>query len=784
MPSRRVLYGVGVVCGANLLLEIAMTRLFSALMYYHFTFFAVALALLGLGASGVYVYANPDRFRSDRVERDLAQASRRFAAATLVTLTYVLANPVIVYVEFGEPPQFTNVTFLQLLLLCGVAAVPFFFSGLVASIAITHFRAAVERVYFFDLVGAGSAAVLVGLLIAALGGPGLVAAVAFLACAAAVLFTPDRRSGLALAASGLVLLLALGTGILDPPGTKLVKSERVVFDEWNTFSHITVEEMGEGSYDIRIDAAARTAVTHARQASSPDWERDITAFAYHFHPGGAESALIIGPGGGVDVAHALAAGVDRVVGVEINRLIATDVMRGRFEQASGGLYRHPRLTLHVDEGRSFIRRSRERYDVVQATLVDTWAATASGAFALSENTLYTVEAFDDYLDHLSDGGVLTMSRWWTFASGPETIRLVLLAAGALERRGLRPLEHLYLARQGNLTTLIVKKTPFATAEIARLDAIRERLGYRVLVSPTRLEPGNLAVLLQAGAWSDVVKSFPMNVSPPTDDRPFFFYFVRPSDLLRLEHFTGGNLANPAAWLLGALGAMLIALAILFVFVPLLARGLSELGAGAGGEDGALRRRLLGLAYFAAIGFAFMVVEIALMQRLSLFLGHPSFSLVLVLFGILIGTALGARASGRLSDRPGGGVAVGGLTVSALAVAAALGLADLLRALIGLPLPARMLLAVGIVLVFGMAMGLMLPLGVRLLSWRDPVVIPWVWGVNGGMSVIGTVVATVIAIHLGFTATFLVGAAFYAAAGGLGWSLARAATVPLAARTAA
>lgn len=503
VPDRRILFGLSLVCAANLLLEVSLTRIFSALMFYHFTFFAIALALLGIGASGVYVYVRADRFPLATVGADLARYARWFAAATLVALVYVLANPVVVYIEFGESPRFTNTTFFQLVLLCGIAALPFFYAGMVVSLAITHFRAAIDRVYFYDLAGAGLAALVVGLAIGVFGGPGLVVGVALLACIASYLFAPSRTAIGALAGVAVLFLLALTTGLFAPPGTKMVKADRVVFEGWNTFSHITLEQVGNG-HDIRIDAAARTHVTKKAEASSPRWTTDITALAYHVHPGGAGSVLIIGPGGGVDVAHALASGAKHVTGVDINPLIAGTIMKRKYKHLSDGLYDDPRVSIHIDEGRSFIRRSSQRYDIIQATLVDTWAATASGAFALTENTLYTVEAFTDYYAHLSDTGVLTMSRWWTFASGPETIRLVVLAAAALEKRGIKPgmtQHHLFLARKGNLGTLLVKPAGFSEADSARLVETSLAMGYEVLIGPNIARDANLSRLLTAGAWS-------------------------------------------------------------------------------------------------------------------------------------------------------------------------------------------------------------------------------------------------------------------------------------------
>jgi hypothetical protein len=769
-PARRVLLGLALVCAGNLLLEIVLTRIFSALMYYHFTFFAIAMALLGVGASGVYVYVRADRFPADRVDEDLAFYARWFAPAALAALAYVLANPIEIVSEASQA-RFTNRTLWQLAWLCAFTALPFFLAGVVVALAITHYRARVDRVYAFDLAGAGLGAVSVGWLLGALSGPGVVALVAVLGCAGAVCFAPGRRSLAAAGGSLAVLALGLGTSLFELPSVKEVRAERVIYEGWNTFSRVTLERMDGGALDLRIDASARTRVVRPELASGDAWREDLRALAHAAREGRGGEVLVIGSGGGIDVANALAAGARRVTAIEVNPLIPAAIARFAPEV---DLYRDPRVTLAVDEGRSFVRRSPHRYDVIQATLVDTWAATSAGAFALTETALYTVEAFADYFDHLTEDGMLTMSRWQTPES-PESVRVAVLAAAALEARGVRPAQvrhHLFLARKGILATLVAKARPFTEVELASLHGASEANGFEVLLSPKLPARKGLPGLLREGAWSRAVREYPKDITPPSDDRPFFFYFAKPGSLgdvaARLRW--GASLSDPALWLLAALGGLLVAMTGLFVFAPLLLRRWRDL---AGGGPGALPRRLAGLVYFGWVGLGFIVVEIALMQRLALFLGHPSYGLIAVLFGLLVGTALGARLSGRIGDGAAGkAAAAAGGAVAALVAATGLALAEVLRALMPWPLAGRLALSVAVVLGFGVAMGLMLPLGVRLVSRRDAALLPWAWGVNGGTSVLGTVAATLIAIHQGFTAAFLAGSALYAGAGATGFALAR------------
>ncbi len=762
-PGRRVLCGIAAVCFSNLLLEVVLTRIFSATMFYHFTFLAIALALFGVGASGVYVYIKSERFTSDRAEDDLARHARRFAGTTVLAVVYVLANPIDLGIGTDSVNPLTPHTFLQLLLLDGFAALPFFFAGMVVSLAILHFRQHIGRVYFFDLAGASLAALTAGVLLGLLGGPSVVLAIAVLALAGSAMFRTPRGAGwLPLAGAASLLALNLAWPIIGVASVKGVKTERTVLEKWNIFSRITVERLDKGALDIKIDASASTRVTRTPEPGSTRWQSEGSALAYALFEGSPARVLIIGPGGGPDVANALAAGAAQVTGVEINPIIARDIMLGRFEEASGSLYRQPRVRIVVDEGRSFIRRSDERFDVIQATLVDTWAATASGAFALTENMLYTREAFADYYRHLTERGVLTMSRWYR-GRDPETARLLVLAAAGLVEIGVDPARtrrHIFLAHQGSLATLVAKRTPLTDEEVAQLHRACKRGGLEAVVSPDRSGDSFLEKLVAAGPYSEVVSRDKQDLSPPSDDRPFFFYFIKAAGLFG-QLGKKADLISPATWILFACGAAVVSLALLFILMPLIVHRRDVL---AGGGRPAMVRRMTALAYFALIGLGFITLEIALMQKVGFFLGHPSYGLVVVLFAILLATGIGARLSARVPDRRRSmGALAGGAGVALLALLYAGTLDPMLHAWVAWPLGARIALAVALVGAAGMTMGLLLPLGVRLVADTDPEIIPWGWGVNGATSVIGTVMATVFAIHLGFNATLLIGAALYLAA---------------------
>jgi spermidine synthase len=758
----RFLVGVFCVCFANLQLEVVITRLFSATMFYHFTFLAIALALFGIAASGVYVFIAGERLASD-VRGQMARAARRFALFALIALAYAMANPMDIIIVTGSNaiPEFTSRQAWQLMFLVGITALPFFYSGVVVSLALAYFRTDTGRVYAWDLAGAALAALMTGLVLSIFGGPTSVLVAMVVALIGAALFDARGWPRWAWVAAGVALVaLNLGAPVIRVPTAKGVKVETLKAEAWNSFSRVTVDD----TRTIKIDASAATHIEDLRTLRPGMQKTEMSALVHSMLLPPAGQALIIGPGGGRDVLHALAAGATSVTGVEVNGLIAESIMQGTYREISGGLYTDPRVKIVVDDGRSFVRRSDDHYDVIQASLVDTWAATAAGAFALTENALYTRDAFDDYLAHLTDRGALTITRWHTGAHG-ETARLLLLAAAALEHRGVAVAEvrkHMFYAfsKQSGVGTMIVKQSLLAPDELDRLQAACTAAGFVVAVSPSGGQDANLIAYLDAGAYSDLVARAPEELRPPTDDQPFFFYFKKAGALLHPTMLMN----DPGLWILISIGAVVF-LSAVFILAPLVLHWRRNRPIG-------VERQGRILSYFGLVGFAFMVVEIALLQRFSLFLGHPSYSLLVILFSLLLTTATGAYLSARFPvHRLNRVMLVTGVALAVLSCISGFVYPHVLTALIALALAARIVITVLLVAPSGLLMGAMIPSAIRSLAKVNSELVPWGWGINGAASVVGTVLATVIAIYGGFTVTFLIGAASYLGAGLLGHTIA-------------
>ncbi len=456
--------------------------------------------------------------------------------------------------------------------------------------------------------------------------------------------------------------------------TKGHEHHAVLFSKWNSFSRIGVYAQPYGAWSLSkrytgplpdthlmdIDSAAATQILHfggdLRDVEYLQYELTSLGYRLYGEPGRTPSsplrALVIGPGGGRDLLSALVFGASSVDGVEINPIIANDVMRGAFREYSGGVYDHPAVHIHVEDGRSFVRRSPDKYDVIQASLVDTWAATAAGAYTLTENSLYTVEAFDDYLDHLTDRGVLSISRW-VF----DGLRLVSLAQEACARHGLSAADHLAVIQNEGVATFLLKKTPFDAADRERLAAAARDLKFSILYLPgTTAEPmgdvrDDYARLILAPDRQAFYRDYPFDVSPTTDDRPFFFHTNR----LRSQRFIAAGLrllGHPVepppqigSWGTGGLTALLVLLVISFALILAFIVGPLAITNRAALAPGWSRP----LAYFACLGAGFMLIEVALLQRFVLLLGHPVYSLTVTLLSLLLGTGIGSLLSRHVTD---------------------------------------------------------------------------------------------------------------------------------------
>ena len=757
----QVYLGVALTTLATLMLELSLTRIFSVVFYYHFAFLAISIALFGLGAGGVFSYVVA------------ARPGRMFAKLGLLSAVdglVVVGSLLFILTRRGEMDKLT------LGAVYFAAALPFFLAGAVVSLAISETMQRVDRVYFFDLMGAAGGCLLLIPILNLVGGPNTVLCTgALYAAAGAIWFSlagaaRGRAGGVTLALLLMALVVFNAHGdFIDVKYAKGQDLGKETFVQWNSFSRIGLapEKDGSGMMSIVIDADASTGIANFDFKNlSPDEYRSLRyqgpGFPYIVRPGA--KALVIGPGGGWDVARALASGSRDITGVEINGIIANTIMRKRFPQMSQRLYFRPEVRIVVEDGRSFVRRSREKYQVLQMTLVDTWASTAAGAFALSENNLYTTDAFYDYFNHLTPDGLLAFTRWG-FDPPRESLRLLSLAREALTRLGRRELwRHVMVVREGGAKelagwgardTVLVSREPFTAADMARARQGIVAGHLWPIYLPDENFHNHFTDYLRSPDPKKYERDYQFDIAPVSDNQPFFFYTVQTRDLW--DYLANAqrnsadykiNLAVPR--LFNLLAVSLVATLVILALPPLV------LGSRLPREKGVLKF----LPYFVSIGAGYILIQVALIQKFVLFLGHPTYALTVIIFSMLVSSGLGSYFSRRFLEGDDKRLAIALAAIFVLVVALALSASPITTAGVGWPLPLKFLLTALLIFPPGFAMGMPFPTGLyRLEKWHKPSV-RWAWSLNAASSVLGSAAAIFLAIYIGLQNTLLVGGALY------------------------
>ena len=800
----RTFAGLFLVTLSTLTYQLLLTRTFSVTMYYHFAFVAISVTMFGMAVGAIAVYLGPRLFVADRVSRHLALGAALFAATIVLSYLTHLSIPFLI-----EP---SLVSAYALALTYAALSVPFVMSGVVVSLALTRFPQQVGALYAADLTGAALGCVIVGPLLRVADAPTAVVATAAIASVASMLFAAERTLNEATVWSGrlrrtcatLAAFLTLATlangvaarqnaGWLRLMWVKGQYEARPLVERWNSFSRIRVigdpnrvikpsgwglsatlpAEKRARELHLDIDSYAGTELTayNGDPETVSHLKYDVTNVAHYLRPD--SRVVVVGAGGGRDVLSALVFKQREVTGVEINESII-DLVNRRFGDFTGHLDRDPRVRFVNDEARSYIARLQDRVDLIQISLIDTWAATASGAFVLTENSLYTTNAWRMFLDHLAPRGILSVSRWY-FADRPgEVYRLATLASTVLIERGVaRPGDHYAIVRArpaasingpDGVGTMLLSRDPLSAEDLDRLESVAARMKFDVIQSPRYSADDTFAAIASGSRLEQAIATHPLNIAAPTDDTPFFFHMLRLRDVFNVSRWQDQGIVRFNMTAVGILGVLMVTVTILTaacIVLPL-AIARSRGVALARSKDSARHSRVdivPHLVYFGAIGLGFMLVEISQVQRLAIFLGHPVYSLSVVLFALLLSSGLGSLATARLSDSAKSSTRSLLLLVVVL-VAFGSSTPLVIRYFDAASVAVRIAVAVAILLPIGFVMGMAFPIGMRRALSDAPSIAPWLWGVNGAASVCASVLVVVIALGAGISAAFWVGAACY------------------------
>lgn len=780
--------GIFFVALATLMYEILLTRIFSVTMGYHFAFMAVSIALFGMTVGAVIVYLKPAVFTRGNAARLLVKNSFLFSITIIISALYHLLIP------FLHGLSVTGL--LVVVLTYVIISVPFVFSGICISLILTKFPEKVNKLYAADLLGAALGCILVVEAMDIGGGPTAVFYTSFFAALSSVFFLTNSSKGSKIKIytyASAVLLFAVVHTILVNNNYPLVRlywvrgdwSEKPLYEKWNSFSRVSIDgdstqydvPFGWGlsdKYDrnrkirqlmLNIDAHSTTVLSHfdGNTDSLSHLKYDISNVVHDLRKDA--DILIIGSGGGRDVLSSIAYKQKSVLGIEINKDMIK-ALNGEFGGFTGHLDKYPNVKFVGDEARSWIQRHKDTYDIIQVSVIDNWSATSSGAFVLTENALYTLENWKLMIDRLKPDGILTVTRFYR-SKPSEIYRLISISTTALLEKGIaNPRDHLVLLKVNQIErekdrsgtgVIMLCKRPFNKTELNTIDSICNEMKFEKVLTPNTVTDSAFAFIASSGPnQQEYVSKFAVDITPPTDDKPFFFHLMRFRDLPNKAFWQEWDMEFnvKAIFILTTLTFTMLVLTLACILIPLKLTSKKIKLKGSG----------LLFIFFAGIGFGFMLVEISQIQRLNIFLGHPTYSIAASLFTLLLSSGLGSYISSKF---------IKNLNRKSIAWNFASLLAVLL--LFGLLTPfiiknfreaetwLRVLIACLILFPIGLVMGSAFPLGMKCASKFNEAITPWLWGVNGVTSVFASVLAIIIAMTYGITASFWTGLGFYAVA---------------------
>ena len=764
--QRSHLIGIFILSLTGIAFQVVLTRLFSVVLYYHYAFAGISLAMLGLTIGAVKVYLEPERYNASDFENVWAGAAMRHAISSVLTILFFLCTPL--WAGNWVNPIMT----------LGMLAfvVPYIYSGICVTMILTQFEDAGKR-YAADLTGAGLGCIAVVLLLSYCDPVTIVLLLAGLSAFAGWHMLPVSQVR-ARKNMGVLMWLLVIAGTIQgslylagKPHMNVVWAKGkyemdVLYERWNATSRVRVYPWGDThqfgwgfaqdpaktaeEYFLDIDSDAGTILTrfNGDPASVAYLKRDLVNIGYRLRP--VDSVVIVGAGGGRDILSALTFNVRDILALELNSTIV-DILKNRFADFVGHIAERPEVRLIHAEARSWLARNQPKSDMIQLSFIDTWAAVASGGLALAENRLYTRQAWDGFMHGLKPGGMLTVSRWFMPEDHyvVEFFRLLSLAADTLKAQGVPAAEikqHIMAFSVRQIVTVVVSRSPFTPQEMARAKDIAQKDGFRIVQSPESNFDDASAQIVSGNATPAFYQTLSQDISSPTDDRPFFFFTMRPADAfspVTLNFHEAVN--NSALTVTLALLAVTCIAALVCVTYPLRKRRCPA----------PARLAIFGLLYFSAIGAGFMLVEISQLQRLVVFLGHPIYGLTVVLFTLLACGGLGSYTVTHESK---------GLWKRAFWVCMVLCATGLLTApvavwLNGSSIPVRIIVSCLLLAPAGFFMGMMFPVGMRMTS-GSPSIRPWLWAANGVMSVFASILGMALSMLYGIAATYWAGLLAY------------------------
>lgn len=743
--------------------EISLTRIFSVMFSYHFSFVAVSIALFGLSLGGALAQVFSWKMPLDKTYSTLAFISLLFSFATsflTFAIVSVLGSNIIgdIFIMFF----------------------PFFIAGLLLATVYKIFLSFSNVVYFADLLGAAVGALAVVFLLNLWGAIKAIFLVSTLLSIGSLFLAlaSKKKTAISVVVAGIVLmaffgqyntrigLVGVSTECSQEKELAAILSEqslgaKIVDSRWSAFGRTDLVELESDPHSkvIFVDGGAGTRMFHFdgnfnnSNSEVPSLKYTTQYFPYYFVNKG--NSLVIGPGGGLDVLTSLLSGINHTTAVEVNPDIVSIVQD--YSDYNGGIYtKYSNVHVYVDEGRSFVRRNAQKYDIIMLDIPVTKTSQGAIGYALAENYLFTTNSFMDFIDSLNDEGLLSIVAHQSV----EVYRLVSVAFKILESQGLsaqeimRRIAVIVGAGHSGLPVLILKKTPFTDKQATLMYAKSVELGFMPMYLPyindVSFDPFLMALADGEVSMDFAISRAPFDLIPPTDDSPFFYKFEKgiPQMLSQL-----------------LIGTIVLSVVVSGLYIGLYISALMRRQITLGKEE--LRSfgskfSLFRLYYFASLGVGFMLIEVPLIQRFILFLGHPTFAIAAVLFSLLLASGLGSFYSRKWSNRKLYDAFKVSLIIGIIVILYILALPTLFDAFLSYDSTFRFLISFGLIFPLGFLMGIPFPTGLRFVGKELNNDVAWMWCINGAFSVLGSVLALVVAMSIGFNAVFLLGMLTYVA----------------------
>ncbi|MDD4954988.1 MAG: hypothetical protein PHP17_02990 [Candidatus Omnitrophica bacterium] len=775
MASRKIMLFVVLITSIiTLELQLLQTRILSVVLWYHFVYIVITMALLGFAASGTVLHIS----RKLRELKDgvfYPASLLGLSAAIFISSVYGYYPVANTFALSPEPKIILGLIASYLILM-----LPYFFAGLVILRSFMHFPETVGKTYFINLLGSGLGCVLFIALIERIGAFNLVILTSVMAIAPLIVFIRKIEKykipvfvWILFLAAVLKLSGSVTSLKILPEGHKQFSSMYgantvVEYTKWNPISRVDVISYAKDRRikNILMDGDAQALffdmdfVDQLRKASAVDRNT-----AYVIKGTAPKRTLIIGAGGGFDVIVAKLNNSKVIDAVEINPSTAY-ITSKKFAGHINNLYSTPGINLFVEDGRSFVRQTKNKYDIIVIYYTDSVLALSTGAYTLSDNFLYTKEAFSDYLDHLTDGGLIQIGRWAYLDKPREALRIFSIALTALKDKGYKnPGSHIIVVSSKDklVGNVIFKKNPFTEEEKNKLTDFVKTNGleiwYPQIDSVKVSNPGyaapftELAEAFKNNKERQFYNNYEFNVSPTTDDSPFFYNYnkVKASPSVSSNPYYD---SIRGVWHVFVLVFMFINSLVLSVILVLLPLALSKK------ESTTSKNKFIVYVYFMSIGFAFMFLEMGLLQKFVLFLGSPIYSMAVLIPAILISAGLGSFSSSFIRKKINMWIPIVALTCAILIVVFTGLIAQISNIFLSAALIWRIIVAVLFVLPLAYFMGFAFPLALRVVSSKDSALVPWAWAINGSSSVIASIVAIIVAMAFGFKLVLIIAACFY------------------------